>query len=240
MTHRNGATFRGRPEVTPARGAALVFALALLFGLFWAGASEQAAVTSFARSFEARFAADIDRRKAVLDGFANAVGRYDVPDPQVRQLATVLADAAGGWFVIVRSGPEAVHEMLTLGDGIAPPPMPRTDQRYAVQYRAERQASITKTAALSDVYVGRKSKLPTVSLVREVSFGQQLRYVYLSHSVDSFGPLLDADASVGMHVDLRDANGARVQQAERWIDNLSIHDSWLVSVFFTMLISTQN
>lgn len=233
MTHRNGATFRGRPEVTPARGAALVFALALLFGLFWAGASEKAAVTSFARSFEARFAAEIDRRKAVLDGFANAVGQYDVPDPQVRQLATDLAEPVGAWFVIVRPGQEAVYEMMTLGDGAIPPSIARTDQRYAVPLKAEKRASVTKAAVLTDVFIGLKSAVPTVSLVREVSFGQQLRYVYLSHSVDSFGPLLDVDAPVGMHVDLRDANGAQVQHAERWIDNLSIHDSWLVSVFFT-------
>lgn len=229
MDRPAAGTSRGRVKLTPARGAILAFLATFLLGILWSATTEQKAVTAFTRSFEARFIAEIDRRKAVLDGFTASAGRLAADDPALRVLAADHAILAGGWFVIVRPGPDVVIDFTTLGDGSTPTVIPRASESYAAIYRAERVATATNSAALTDVFIGRKSGLPSVSLVREAVIGSQLRYVFLSHAAESFASILDADLPEGMHVALRDSTRHIVNEAVEPYSDIAVHGAWDLS-----------
>lgn len=216
----------------PLKGAVIVFLAVLSVAMFRTAAFEQAKLSVYANSFEARFTAELDRRSAILDGFAAHATRSRSDLPMVRELAHDLADVVNGWFVLVEPGPDVRIAMATLGDGSVPPPIPRDDPRYKAQLKAEKLAAATKSVALTDTFLGLKSKLPSTSIVREVHFADGLRFVFLSHATDSFHHLLQTDLPPATGVELLDSSGALVHSAQEDAQSAALHVSSPLSALF--------
>lgn len=147
----------------------------------------------------------IDKRTTVLELFVE-LARDSQSDEHLREQARQITKSIGGWLVIAKPGHMMDVEFHSLGEGTLPPAVPR-HVAYAPLAGAELTASLTGRPALSDIFLGRKSGVPTVSIVAEADLRQGIRYVYLSFSIDELVEGLSWGASPEVGFQLIDGRG---------------------------------
>lgn len=149
----------------------------------------------------------VAKRSTVVELFASLAQESRDYD-HLREQARQITKSVGGWLVIAKPGVLMDIEFISLGDGRVPPPVSRFGF-YAPLMEAERNATISGTPAVSDIFVGQKSGVPTVSIVTEADLPQGTRYVYLSLSVSDLVDGLARIASPQVSLALVDGRGKR-------------------------------
>lgn len=206
--NRKRASSRAR-GLRRALTAALLWVLAAIVAtLLHSQAQKENAVaisTFLAREMSAR----LSQRETALELFTDIAETSDTTLVELRRRARAITEVLGGWFVIARPGTTMDVLFTSLGDGSVPNPIPRSPT-YNALLDAEREAKATGRPALSAVFVGQKSGVPTVTLVREAEILGSTRFVYFSMPAsDLTGNMLDS-LSGSFPVRVLDGNGVVV------------------------------